>query len=172
MWTVILSTWTFIQRRIGDVPQDLLPPEVARILATRGKVQLVGGAIGKHASVRCGIAPFEDLLFLFIRPGTNVESALLESNEAQVNAKDPDGTWHVRMGGRAVAGVPLMKHERRLEMLPWVPEEENPQGLIVVSFWPEELEYVRNHLSSDSLFYQLAFSLNFIQFLSSPLALA
>jgi hypothetical protein len=107
-------------------------------------VQFVAGRGSELASDRCAVAPFEDLLFLYVRRGSRIEEALLQCTEAQVIARHADGEYSIRMEGRAVAGREVMSHPRRLELLPWVPEDGDPRGLLAIPFWPETLEYIRD----------------------------
>jgi len=78
-----------------------------------------------------------------------MEKALLEGTQASVSARGPDNDYFIRMEGRAVAGISVMAHERRLELLPWISEERDARIMLAIPFWPETLEYVRSMGNAD-----------------------
>jgi len=118
---------------------DLLPSEVLRVLSTHGEVNAVLGGVG----LRCHVAPFEDCIFLFIRPGSDGEVALLGNNRAELRASDAGRTYNVHLKGRAVAGRPGHQWGRSAELKPWVPSGSKLPLWHVIPFWAEEVEYYR-----------------------------
>jgi len=123
--------------------REIVPTEIIRTLSLHGPIQLVVGPPGKEGSVRAEAAPYEDEIFLFIRPNAEVVAKSFLNCTAQLYARHDDGDYQIVMRGRAVAGPNVMAHPRRSDLLPWVPEDANPRSFIVMSFFCEELEYHR-----------------------------
>lgn len=124
--------------------RELLPSEVVRVLATHGPLALtVGNADHEPASARCLCAPYEECLYLFIRPDSPVERKLLWDCRAAVDAINTEAGYSVRLRGRAVAGPRVMSHGRRLELIHWLPADANPRVWMVVPFYAERVEYNR-----------------------------
>lgn len=124
--------------------RELLPTEVVRVLATHGALNLtVGRADDAPAAARCLCAPYEECLFLFLRPDSPVEKKLLWDCRAAVDAINADAGYAVRLKGRAVAGPRVMSHARRLELIHWLPADANPRLWVVVPFYAERVEYSR-----------------------------
>lgn len=123
------------------MPRDNLPPDVIRVLSFHGPVEVfVGEDIGRG---RATVAPFEDVVHLFVRRGSPLEAALLRSVEVDVQARDKDGAYSLRMTGRAHAGQALARHPDRSALEPWLPEGASPAALVVAPFVAERVEYSR-----------------------------
>ncbi|HJN78084.1 MAG TPA: hypothetical protein QGF58_29490 [Myxococcota bacterium] len=120
---------------------ELVPSEVLRVLSTHGELNAVLGGVG----IRCHVAPFEETIFLFVRPGHQAEIALLGDNRAEIRAADAERTYSVHLKGRAVAGRPGHRWGRSSELTPWVPEGSKLPLWHVIPFWAEEVEYTRGH---------------------------
>jgi len=93
--------------------------------------------------VRVEGAPYEDVIFLFVRPTSEIIQKTFLNCSAQLYARRDDGEYQIVMRGRAVAGPNVMAHPRRSDLLPWVPEGASPRGFFVISFFAEEVEYHR-----------------------------
>lgn len=125
------------------MPADNLPRDVIRILSLHGPVSWWVGGDAALARGSAPVAPFEDVVFLFLPTGSPGEQALLTSTRMVLQARHPSGDYNLRMMGRAHAGLPLARHPRRAEIGPWAPEGHNPQRLLVVPFIAESVELVR-----------------------------
>lgn len=125
------------------MPADNLPRDVIRILSLHGPVSFWVGPDAALARGSAPVAPFEDVVFLFLPLGSPGEAALLSSTRMVVQARHPQGDYNLRMVGRAHAGLPLARHPRRAEIGPWAPEGHNPQRLLAVPFVAESVELVR-----------------------------
>ncbi|MCP4808622.1 MAG: hypothetical protein GY913_08350 [Proteobacteria bacterium] len=121
--------------------KDLLPGEVLKILSSHGQVSAMLGGV----SARCDIAPFEDRVVLFIRPGTDAARALLSSNKAEIRATVEDRSYSVHLKGRAVLGRRAHMSGRSAELVHWVPEGSKLPSFISVAFYAEEVEYYRGN---------------------------
>jgi len=124
-----------------SVPANNLPADIVRVLATHGAVEVVTFAY--EGAVRVACAPFEDIVYLLVVPGGATESALLKTTRVTVSAKAPDGSYQLRMEGRAHAGRMLNRHPMLSVIEPWCPEGVATNRLLVVSFIAEEIEFVR-----------------------------
>ena len=125
--------------------RELLPSEVVRVLATHGELNLTVGRADDHpAAARALSAPYEECLFLFIRPDTPAEKKLLWDCRAAVDAIHAEAGYSVRLKGRAVAGPRVMSHRRRSELVHWLPAEANPRVWVAVPFYTERVEYTRS----------------------------
>lgn len=133
--------------------QELLPPEVTRILSTHGEVLLTVGHL-KHGTVsaRCLVAPFDEQLILFVRPGSAVAEKMRADTRATVQAADPEKGYVVRLEGRAVGGPRVMAHPQRLGLLAWLPEGTKPRAWEAASFYTEVVEYQRGGQDGERFF--------------------
>lgn len=122
---------------------DVLPPEVIRILSFHGPVTFWVGNEAAEARASLAVAPFEDAAFLFHSPRSPIDAALLDSTAARLEARAADGSYLLRMEGRASAGLPLSRHPRRGELEPWAPEGSKAAALVVATFIPDHIELVR-----------------------------
>jgi len=118
-----------------------IPTEVIRILAGHGRVRVATYAHEGAALV--DVAPFEDILHFFVQPDSSTVSALLRSSRMVVTAKAEDGSYQIRMEGRAHAGRPLAGHPAASVLEPWLPEGQSRTRWTVVPFVAEEIEFVR-----------------------------
>lgn len=132
--------------------RENVPTDIIRVLSLHGQVQLVAGPPGKEGSIRAECAPYEDVIFLFVRPRAEIVAKTFKHCAAQLYARRDDGEYQLVMRGRAVAGPNVMAHPRRSDLLPWVPEGANPRGFIAVSFFCEELEFTRRERENDRLY--------------------
>jgi len=124
-----------------EAPPNNIPTEVVRVLAGHGPVSVATFAHEGAAQVHC--APFEDIIHLFVHPGTPTETALLSSTQLTLSAKGDDGQYQLRMEGRAHAGRPLAGHPLLRALDPWTPEGVSAHRLLAVPFVAEHIEYVR-----------------------------
>ncbi len=138
--------------RSWGLSSEIIPAEVVRLLATHGLVQVVTGPPDAHASESLALAPFEDLIYLFARRRSPTEAALLKSTNLRLSARDPEGKYTIHMTGRGVAGCSVISNRRRLELLPWMPEDMDARTTLAIPFWPEELEYTRAAAGEDERF--------------------
>lgn len=125
------------------MPIDNLPRDVIRILSRSGPVSWWVGGDAALARGSAPVAPFEDVVFVFLPVGHPGEQALLSSTRMVLQARHPDGDYNLRMVGRAHAGLPLARHPRRAEIAPWAPDNANPQRLLAVPFVAESVDLVR-----------------------------
>ncbi len=98
--------------------------------------------MGNGVTARLPCAPFEDRVYFFTIPGSSVETGLLLHADMLVSAKAADGSYSIRMEGRAHAGVPLNAHRDRATLEPWAPDGIPLGRVLVVPFAAEDLEYV------------------------------
>jgi hypothetical protein len=120
-------------------PRDLLPSDLLRTLSSHGPVQVVLGET--TATVPC--APFEDAIYLFVRPDTEAEKALTGQTRASLRASAQDRSYSIALKGRARLGRRVNRSPRRSELLPWLPEGSAPSGWVALPFFAEEVEYLR-----------------------------
>ncbi len=125
------------------MPADNLPRDVIRILSFHGPVSWWVGGESALARGEAATAPFEDIAYLFMPAGGAGERALLQSTRMIVGARSAEGTYNLKMEGRAHAGVLLARHPRRAEIAPWAPEGSNANRTVVVPFTAEHIELVR-----------------------------
>jgi hypothetical protein len=123
------------------VPGNNLPTDIVRVLATHGPVEVA--TFNYEGAARVACAPFEDFVYLLVVPGGATEKALLRTTRVTVSAKAGDGSYQLRMEGRAHAGRMLNRHPMLSVIEPWCPEGVATHRLLVVSFVAEEIEYVR-----------------------------
>jgi len=126
--------------RIGVELHNNLPLVVIHALSSHGPVDVLTAGNGFSAQVPC--APFEDRVYLFVVPGSATEEGLLLQSEVHVSAKAADGSYAIRMEGRAHAGIPLSGHRDRSALEAWAPEGVPVHRLLVIPFAAETLEYV------------------------------
>ena len=124
-----------------STPGNNLPTNIVRVLATHGQVDVVTYQYEGASRVSC--APFEDVVYLLVTPGGSTEAALLKTCRVTVSAKADDGTYQLRMEGRAHAGRLLSRHPSLSVIEPWCPEGVPTHRLLVVPFVAEEVEYVQ-----------------------------
>lgn len=134
-------------------PRDNLPPDVVRVLSFHGPVEVVVGEDDQMVAGRAAVAPFEDLLHLFVPLGSPVEEALLETTEVAVQARDKSGAYSLRLTGRACAGRPLTRHPDRGSLEPWVGEGTKLSRLSVVTFAAWHCELTRNEADGQAVRY-------------------
>lgn len=118
-----------------------VPSEVVKILANHGEVRV--SIPGFDGGGLAAMAPFEDVLHLFIAPSSPIIKALHRSTKMEVAAKGEDNAYQVRMTGRSHAGRRMAGHPLASILEPWAPEEIPSHRWVVVPFVPEEIEYVR-----------------------------
>jgi hypothetical protein len=123
------------------LPTNNVPSEIIHVLASHGPVTVATYAHEGASTVGC--APFEDIIHLFVSPGSATEAALLKSSRMTVSAKAKDGSYQVRMEGRAHAGRILAGHPLLSVLEPWCPEGVPISRLLVVPFIAEHIEFVR-----------------------------
>lgn len=125
------------------MPADNLPQEVIRVLSFHGPVSWWVGRESAIARGEATVAPFEDVICLFVSEGSPCPRALERDTFLRLVARAPDGAYQLRVEGRAVAGLPLGRHPRRPELTPWAPEHANPSRTLVVTMVPEFVELSR-----------------------------
>ncbi len=122
---------------------EIVPADVVRQLALHERLTVRTGRDEHVALERCAIAPFEDCVFLFLSERSDTVNKLKSRTWLEGTAKDDEAGWSIRLTGRAVAGRPVITHNRRMELLPWLPDNADARRMLAVPFWPEEIEYVR-----------------------------
>ena len=122
-------------------PNNNLPVNLVRVLATHGPVDVVTYAY--EGAVRVACAPFEDVVYLLVAPGGATEKALLRTTRLTVSAKAEDGSYQLRMEGRGHAGRMLSRHPMLSVIEPWCPEGVATHRLLVIPFVAEEIEFVQ-----------------------------
>jgi hypothetical protein len=123
-----------------------IPSAVVKVLTAHGPVSIATFAHEGAATVYC--APFEDVIHLFVSPGSQTEKALLQSTQLTLSAKGERGEYQIRMEGRAHAGRPLGGHPLLRALEPWCPEGVSPNRLLAVPFVAEHIEFVRGDVES------------------------
>ena len=118
-----------------------IPGEVIRLLAGHGPLQVTTDS--PEGATKAHVAPFEDILHLFVSPSSETVRALLKSTRVEVSARDPAGRYQIRMEGRAHAGRSLAGHPQLSVLAPWQPEGVAAHRLVVVPFVAEHIEFVR-----------------------------
>jgi hypothetical protein len=120
-----------------------VPPDVVRVLSFHGPVEVVAHGTTPRPMEMASVAPFDDALVLFLRPGGAVEQALAWNVRLEVQARHPDGEYSLRMVGRAHPGVRASRHRDRHSLTPWLPEDRGPTQVLATRFVPEQIEFVR-----------------------------
>lgn len=120
-----------------------VPPDVVKVLSFHGPVEVVAHGADPQPMERAAVAPFDDSVMLFLRPGGAVADALGWSVQLEVQARHPDGDYSLRMVGRAHPGVRASRHMDRHALTPWLPEDRGPSQVLATRFIPEQIEFVR-----------------------------
>jgi hypothetical protein len=81
------------------------------------------------------------VVYLFSVAGSATEAGLLRHARARLVAKAADGSYVIRMSGRAHAGLPLSGHRERSALEAWAPEGVPKGRVLVIPFGAEDLEY-------------------------------
>jgi hypothetical protein len=121
-----------------------LPPDVVRVLSFHGPVEVVAHGADPRPMERAAVAPFDDSVVLFLRPGGAVEAALGWNVTLEVQARHPDGDYALRMVGRAHPGVRASRATDRHSLEPWLPDGRGPSQVLATRFIPEHIEFVRS----------------------------
>jgi hypothetical protein len=129
-----------------------LPPDVTHILARHGPVQVWAGPEDRRRRHRLTVAPFEDEVYLLVRPGSPLLADLSASVRLALDANAPDGAYRMHLEGRAWAGLALTRHPRASSLMPWVPDDLPPHRAIVVPFVAESVDLVRAQGEGESRF--------------------
>jgi len=119
-----------------------VPPDVVRVLSFHGPVEVVAHGADRPME-RAAVAPFDDSVTLFLRPGGAVADALLWNVQVELQARHPDGDYSLRMVGRAHPGVRVSREADRHALTPWLPEDRGPGQVLATRFVPEFIEFVR-----------------------------
>jgi hypothetical protein len=122
---------------------DLLPTELVRVLSGADALRLRVG-VEDPLTVTAPAAAFEDVVFLFISPGAKVIERMRVDPRASLEL-DGEAGLRIRLKGRCVAGNTVMANKRRLELLPWLPKGMDPNRILAIPFWAEEVDYQRAH---------------------------
>jgi len=99
------------------------------------------------------LAPFDELLYLFIRRGSPTERALNESHRMEIHARHLDGDYSVRLVGHGHAGRGLAGHPERHALEPWAPEGVSQTVLLAAPFVPERVEFTRVEVEESRVRY-------------------
>jgi hypothetical protein len=121
--------------------QNLIPEPITRILALHGPVHVSSGLGPQRVSVNVHCAPFDDLLVLFVPGRSPLVAALERDPRVDLHVQGGDTNYTVRMQGRAVDTGTSGGHERRMELVPWLPEGTTLQRFRAVELVPERIEY-------------------------------
>ena len=121
--------------------RNLIPEPITRILALHGPVHVASGLGPSRVSVTAHVVPFDDMLVLFLRRGSPFAAALDRDPGVELSVQGGDTNYSVRMHGRAVVTGTANAHERRLEILPWLPEGATLQSFLAVELIPERIDY-------------------------------
>lgn len=120
---------------------EQVPSEILRIMASHGSMRLICGGGGSAEGTTCHVAPFDDVLYCLVGPGSSALNRLLESPKARLELENGELGYKIKIRGRAVPGRSVLAHARRSELLHWVPEGQNPRALLAVPLWPEHIHY-------------------------------
>lgn len=131
---------------------DNLPGEVIRVLSFHGPVSWWVGRDGAIARGEAAVAPFEDVVCLFVSARSPCVAALDRDTFLRLVARAPGGEYQLRVDGRAVAGLPLGRHPRRHELSAWAPEDASLASTIVVTMVPEFIELSRGEADARERF--------------------
>ena len=99
------------------------------------------------------VAPFEDVICLFVQENSPCLEGLDRDTFLRLVARAPGGEYQLRVEGRAVAGLPLGRHARRHELSAWAPENANLIRTIVVTCVPEFIELSRGDADARERFF-------------------
>jgi len=113
---------------------------VIHALSAHGPVEVT--TVGNSSTTSLTCAPFENRVYLFAVPGGTTEAGLLLHSGLQINAKAADGSYTLRMSGRAHAGRLLSSHRERSALEPWAPDGVPMGRVLVIPFTAEEIEYL------------------------------
>jgi len=122
-------------------PALLIPDTLTRVLALHGPVQFSAGMAAWRESTMAHLAPFDDLVVLFL-PGTSPLLRTLERDpRAEVLAAGGVNSYNLRLKGRGVDCGPAAGYERRLELVHWLPDGAALGHFRAVEMIPERIEY-------------------------------
>ncbi|MFM2245086.1 MAG: hypothetical protein RL071_1160 [Pseudomonadota bacterium] len=118
-----------------------LPGELIRTLSFHGAVELRAGLdAAAPAFERAQLAPFDDRLVLFLRPGGPVLAGLARDSALELQARDPAGTYSMRLLGRAWPTVSVARAPNRSALEPWLPEGGGGHALICTDYYVDHIE--------------------------------
>ncbi|MFH1466801.1 MAG: hypothetical protein ABIO70_20625 [Pseudomonadota bacterium] len=119
----------------------VIPDAITRVLALHGAVQLSAGCKDHRRSIDAHLAPFDDLLVLFVPGSSPILRTLERDPRADVQAAGGTNAYTLRLKGRAVDCGPAAGYERRLELMNWLPEGAALGRFHAVELVPERIEY-------------------------------
>ena len=132
---------------------QIIPDKISHVLATQGAVQFIAGWGADQSSVRLNVAPYDDMVVLFISRRSRTSTNLLVTPRCQILAGSVQAGWQLKMVGRAVCTGAVNAHPRRLELQHWLPEGTPGTRLDAVEFIPERIEYAEGEGDSRKRFY-------------------
>ena len=121
--------------------RNLIPDPITRILALHGPIKVSCGQGARRISVNVHCAPFDDLLVLFTPLRSPLIAALDRDPRVGLIVQGGETNYTVRIQGRGVATGTAGAHERRMELVPWLPEGSTLQQFRAVELVPERIEY-------------------------------
>lgn len=127
--------------RRRPAPRNLIPEPITRILALHGALHIASGLANNRVSVLAHGAPFDDMLVLFLPRRSPFRAALDRDPRVELNVQGGENNYVVRIQGRAIDTGPASGHERRMEIVPWLPEGATLNQFLAVELIPERIEY-------------------------------
>ncbi len=121
--------------------RNLIPEPVTRILAFHGAVQVASGLGRRRVSASVHLAPFDDILALFLPAGSPFSKAIERDPKVELFIQGGEQNYSVRIKGRAVCSGPAGGHGRRMEIVPWLPDGSTLQRFHLVELLPERIEF-------------------------------
>ena len=106
-----------------------------------GPLQVSCGSGLARVSVSVHAAPFDDMLLLFVPRRSPFGAALDRDPRVDLHIQGGAVHYSVRIQGRAIDTGGASAHERRMEILPWLPEGSTLQQFLGVELIPERIEY-------------------------------
>ncbi len=127
--------------RKRPTPQQIIPEPITRTLALHGPAGVSCGQGPGLVSTKTHLAPFDDLLLLFLSRRSAFVINLDRDPRVELHVQGGDTNYSLRIRGRAVDTGPAGGHDRRLELVHWLPEGATLQRFRAVELIPERIEY-------------------------------
>jgi hypothetical protein len=128
-------------RRRRTAPRNLIPEPITRALALHGPVQVSCGQGVGLVTAQPHVAPFDDMLVLFVLRSSPLLAGLDRDPRVVLLAQGGEDNYTIRIRGRGVDCGPASGHERRMEIIPWLPEGATLARFRAVELVPERIEY-------------------------------
>ncbi len=127
--------------RRRTAPRNLIPEPITRALALHGPVNVSCGRGEGLVTAQPQLAPFDDMLVLFLLRSAPLVAALDRDPRLDLHAQGGADNYTIRIHGRGIDTGPANAHERRMEIIPWLPEGATLARFRAVELIPERIYY-------------------------------